>query len=1493
MTAALAAVVVPGVQGGAERTKANNGDALNLGSSWSSLPNQNEIAGWTSAVTAPFASSVLGADLTWRGIRISNVVAPISITGSNTLTLGNNGIDMSTALQDLTISTRLNLQAYMGQSWIVQAGRQLTLSGTVTRGTGAVLNVQGAGTVVASTMSNNATGIVGPWATFGTGANTQYLTVNGSNQLVGYASTATTVAAIGAAPTANYEVSALGTFGAGASFNTLRVVGTSGTIAGAFTANGILNSGTGGLTMSGAVRIGANRELVVTTPDGTRAMAISGVISDSLDGPSALVKGGVASNTASPSLGSLTLSGANDYTGVTTIALGGINITNASALGSTSGGTVIISGDNSAPTSSGGTLTIGANLVVNEALTFISGSGNPVGSLTFGGSTDMTLNGTISIQTSAIRMSISTNGAVARLNGGIISNNQQVVFNAGISNARYEVSNNHINLGSGTFYYDSGAVNMNVAGNMWGATTVASSVGPLRTTVSNVMPNLTAMSMGANYSAGGTWELGGTSQTIGEVRSGVFFRTATRTITGTAGSVLTVNQTTNTVADAVLAGELSFVKQGTGTLTLAGVHTTTGSITVNKGTLIQTFAYASVGATGTTAALTNFIPATSPLILGGGTLQLQGRNNGTVTSLAGATWATDTSVISVTSTSGLAPGQLITGGAGLPVGAYVVAVTSATQFIISAKTSAAQGTATGLTVTNTINYTNSQSFNNTTLNAGGSTVSVTKTHTIAAGDAPVVLNLGAVTRDPGATLNFILPTGTQDATNGITSNVTNNASGILGGWATVGSDWATNATNMAGGNVVALSSGNYSDVTRLNGGMTTISTGANAHVRIIDGTGSAVDLTPAAAGTTDIQTLLHTATGGTVTYNPGTTDVLRLGAEGGIMMGSAAPFVIGATPNDGVVTAGGADNTAGTLYLTNQHGSNMMTINSTIANNGSGVVGVVKAGIGSLTLAGTNTYTGKTVIGGGRLIIGAETGLGSNPAAPAADHLTLAGGTLVTTATFALDDGNRGVTVAAAGGTIETSSGTFTIANAISGTGDLIKSGAGTLTLTAANTLSGEVYLNAGTLSVGNVNALQNATLVMGSTVNLAVSGTNTYTIGGLRGSSGMSIGANTLRIGGNNLATSYGGAFSGTGGNVIKEGTAVLNLTGASTHTGTTRVEGGTLGIYNANALQNSTLDTGTAGSQQVIFAAGFSNFNIGGLMGADDLDIGSSNITVGGNNASTTFSGAIIGPFNSGLIKAGTGTLTLSGANDYNGVTTVNAGVLQVGSTGNGRTGTGTVSVAANAQLTGTGVVRGNDFTLANLATLRPGDGVANSAHGTLTFTPVGKGVFDLQTGSTTVLGLSAPTNAGSVDASFGGTWGLPGYGAYVDGIAGAGAHDRLVFNGSTGSTLTFNGTIQVIGDSFTPVAGQVFNLIDWSTTVGVTFDSAFTTNLIRDGLADNGTKFDLPDLNSVVTGLYWDISRFTTSGAIAVIPEPSRALLMLVGGLALLGRRRRQQW
>lgn len=239
-----------------------------------------------------------------------------------------------------------------------------------------------------------------------------------------------------------------------------------------------------------------------------------------------------------------------------------------------------------------------------------------------------------------------------------------------------------------------------------------------------------------------------------------------------------------------------------------------------------------------------------------------------------------------------------------------------------------------------------------------------------------------------------------------------------------------------------------------------------------------------------------------------------------------------------------------------------------------------------------------------------------------------------------------------------------------------------------------------------------------------------------------------------------------------------------------------------------------------------------------------------------SSTISGS------AGLTKSGAGVLVLAGSNDYTGTTTVSAGVLHVGSGGTGDTGAGTMNVTGGT-VTGTGVVRAENVTFSDGTKLAAGDvtGLGATGKGTLTFTPVGVGEYDIQANAEVELDVT------------------PG-----------GASDKLIFNGTAGSTLTWNGGLKVGAAVFTPTAPEMFDLVDWGSLVTPTFAAHFSMNNLRDGSADDGTEFDLPDISG--SGYVWDISNFTINGSIAVVlvPEPGRCALIYGGMFTLiLGRRR----
>ncbi|HYG78294.1 MAG TPA: autotransporter-associated beta strand repeat-containing protein [Planctomycetota bacterium] len=143
-----------------------------------------------------------------------------------------------------------------------------------------------------------------------------------------------------------------------------------------------------------------------------------------------------------------------------------------------------------------------------------------------------------------------------------------------------------------------------------------------------------------------------------------------------------------------------------------------------------------------------------------------------------------------------------------------------------------------------------------------------------------------------------------------------------------------------------------------------------------------------------------------------------------------------------------------------------------------------------------------------------------------------------------------------------------------------------------------------------------------------------------------------------------------------------------------------------------------------------------IGSLAGAGDVLLGTATLTTGGNGATTLFSGVISGT--GGLVKEGAGALSLGGVNTYSGATTLNGGTLLV----NGSVAAGAVTTASGTTLGGSGTIGGN--VTAN-GTVAPGSG----GIGTLTVS----GTMDFAAGSSFTVELDG-TGPTSDTLSVGGT-------------------------------------------------------------------------------------------------------------------------------------------
>lgn len=239
-----------------------------------------------------------------------------------------------------------------------------------------------------------------------------------------------------------------------------------------------------------------------------------------------------------------------------------------------------------------------------------------------------------------------------------------------------------------------------------------------------------------------------------------------------------------------------------------------------------------------------------------------------------------------------------------------------------------------------------------------------------------------------------------------------------------------------------------------------------------------------------------------------------------------------------------------------------------------GTNGLIKAGAGPLTLLGVNTYTGGTVINGGKLTVTSDRNLGSVPGAFNANNITLSNGTLNINANFSLD-AKRGIYLAGGVSLIQALGGNSNARTGIiSGPGavDFECTVSSELRLQTANTYSGDTRIyGAGSVFIqsgGGENAFQNSTVTLASGGSLFLYNTAGFaTLGGISGTWNLPLQSKygsypvAVSIGKNNQNSTYSGILSGNG-SLIKIGTGTLTLNGANTYTGPTIISNGTLTV-------------------------------------------------------------------------------------------------------------------------------------------------------------------------------------------------------------------------------------------------------------------------------------------------------------------------------------------
>ncbi len=1485
----------------------------------------DDNGGATSVVKSSTGQWLMSAANTYTG---STTVTGGTLNAGNDAAFGTGTLVLNGGTLSANATRTLANDVSVTANSTIGGAAALTLSGAVTLSGSRTLTVSNS----ANTTISGAIGETGGSADF-LKAGLGVLILSGTNTYTGQTSISAGTVSLSTLANADGTASALGAptgaadgtirLGSGVGTGTLIYTGSGNSsdrgfdLAGSIGGGGLTNNGSGTLTLSGNVSASvAGAKTLTLSGTQTGANTLSGIIADG-SGTVAVSKSGT---------GNWTLSGANTFSGNTTVSAGTLLAGHDSAFGT---GTLALAGGSLA--GSGGTRTL-ANDIFLSFSTNLTGSENLVlnGNLTQSASTTLTISnsgttalGNIALSNSGTNRTLTLNvtGGNTTISGAITNggtSTASAVTKTGTGNLTLSGANTFggiLTVSAGTLRAEnSAALGSSTAANavtLGGGTLVlganAATDFVQHVTVSansNITSDRLAGGAGVTHALGNL-TLGASVLTVApgslvtSGTAGLGFDQATFTGNGTlsvaSGAQLSLGPISDNGATRALtkagAGELVF------TATPSAWSSATNSFTVTGGT--ATLSADSVFGTGSNTAVT-----IRDILGGTATLNLAGNDQSIGALTFGGTGGTATSINSLSTGSGvLTLGGTVTYNAtGNPLGATLsgnVSLGAATRsFSIADSTGTAAELTVSAVVSGAVGVGLSKSGTGTLVLSGANTF-----------DGPASVSAGILRAE---TNSAALGTGTLSVTGGTlqlagNSGINFGRNTTLGGSATLSVDRVTAGSGVTH-TLGTLSAGTFTLTVQAGGNITSGSAyGATFGASTITGnTTFTVANNGAGTGTLTLGALSASALRRITKLGDGTlvladaAGTLTSGSDLWINAGTVrtdATNALGATPLFDIVI----NRTSAGTALLDLNGTNQSALTLTFGGTGANAAAVnnLSTGSGTLTLGGGVTYTSTNNPLGSTLSGNVDLG--------------------AATRTFSIADSTN------------TTAELTVSANLTSSGGGLTKTGTGNLILSGTNTQTGTTTVSAGTMTVSSGATLAAATANLTVNTGTLALNNSAQTVGAFSGNGTVSLATGHAFTVNQTTNTTFSGVLSGTDASLTKLGTGTLTLSGSNTFSGALSVGGGgisfaTIGNVGAGAshlgapttiahgtisLGNGTNSgsltfTGTTGSSdRVINLAGTTggavltaNGNLTLTSAFTATGAGNKTLTLQGTSTGSTISGALVdhNAVNlTSLVKAGTGTWILSGANTYTGTTSIERGTLSVASLnrvtgGSASSSLGAPTTVANGTLslgsttlTGTLLYTGGGETtdrVINLAGTTGGGAItANGSAGlvfssALTVTGAGNKTLTLQGTSTgnefagaivnyDGLNLTSLTKAGT------GTWTLSGANTF------------------TGTTTVTEGTLRLsssataipgalaLGNGTGTATAQLLAAQQIASTSAVTFNSAGTPVLDLNGFSqtvgslattNTGATVALGSPGAATTFTFGDATDTTFAGIIS---------------------------